>query len=259
MCKFIAERIITCQCTNENLGNSLTKRDFRLQNEIFIYKERLLGYKRDSRSTFHLFTSLPSIFATDDFTALLKCITKCKKAFDNYLEWATTIIIDNIYEIFAPDRNNDLFHILKEWYEKQDAMVKKSLLNGNISALMSCIEKLDVYDDSGVASRIAKAVSGVYLDNWGDDGFKDFKNNLSELKEEVEKLGNVKQEEKCELKFIGHDGTQIESYYEFADEGTGAVLRNILEDTLEEFDDLSENDRVSILLEMIEKIVRNKI
>lgn len=50
---------------------------------------------------------------------------------------------------------------------------------------MSCIEKLDVYDDSGVASRIAKAVSGVYLDNWGDDGFKDFKNDLSELKEEA--------------------------------------------------------------------------
>ena len=35
-------------------GFSFTKRESRLQNEIFIYKERLLGYKRDSRSTFHL-------------------------------------------------------------------------------------------------------------------------------------------------------------------------------------------------------------
>lgn len=240
-----------------NASNISNYKNQAIKNEMLGIKKLLQKVEYNPYEI--IFTSLPSIFATDDFTALLKCITKCKKAFDNYLEWATTIIIDNIYEIFAPDRNNDLFHILKEWYEKQDAMVKKSLLNGNISALMSCIEKLDVYDDSGVASRIAKAVSGVYLDNWGDDGFKDFKNNLSELKEEVEKLGNVKQEEKCELKFIGHDGTQIESYYEFADEGTGAVLRNILEDTLEEFDDLSENDRVSILLEMIEKIVRNKI
>ena len=56
VCKFIAERIITCQCTNENPGNSLTKRESRLQNEIFIYKERLLGYKRDSRSTFHQYS-----------------------------------------------------------------------------------------------------------------------------------------------------------------------------------------------------------
>ena len=38
MCKFIAERIITCQCTNENPGNSLTKRDFRLQSGNLVYK-----------------------------------------------------------------------------------------------------------------------------------------------------------------------------------------------------------------------------
>ena len=32
-------------------------------------------------------------------------------------------------------------------------------------------------------------------------------------------------------------------------------MRNILEDTLEEFEDLSVNDRVGILLEMIERII----
>lgn len=34
-------------------GFSFTKWESRLQNEIFIYKEGLLSYKRDSRSTFH--------------------------------------------------------------------------------------------------------------------------------------------------------------------------------------------------------------
>ena len=48
MCKFIAERIITCQCTNENLGNSLTKRDFRLQSGNLVYKMRFSFTKRDS-------------------------------------------------------------------------------------------------------------------------------------------------------------------------------------------------------------------
>ena len=57
------------------------------------------------------------------------------------------------------------------------------------------------------------------------------------------------------LSFTGSKGTKIERYYEKADEGTGTVLRNIIEDTLEEYDDLSVNDRVSILLEMIEKII----
>ena len=48
MCKFIAERIITCQCTNENLGNSLTKRNFRLQSGNLVYKMRFSFTKRDS-------------------------------------------------------------------------------------------------------------------------------------------------------------------------------------------------------------------
>ena len=34
-------------------GFSFTKWEIRLQNEIFIYKEGLLRYKRDSHSTFH--------------------------------------------------------------------------------------------------------------------------------------------------------------------------------------------------------------
>ena len=35
------------------MGFSFTKWESRLQNEIFIYKEGLLSYKRDSHSTFH--------------------------------------------------------------------------------------------------------------------------------------------------------------------------------------------------------------
>ena len=64
--KFIAERIITCQCTNENLGNSLTKRDFRLQSGNLVYKMRFSFTKRDSWVTngtlaLHFTDSIPTI------------------------------------------------------------------------------------------------------------------------------------------------------------------------------------------------------
>ena len=57
------------------------------------------------------------------------------------------------------------------------------------------------------------------------------------------------------MSFTGSNGKPIEKFYERVAEDTGIVLRNIIEDTLEEFDDLSVNDRVGILLEMIEKII----
>lgn len=59
-----------------------------------------------------------------------------------------------------------------------------------------------------------------------------------------------------ELKFIGRNGETIKKLYSYADENTGSILRNVIEDTLDEYDDLSVNDRVSILLEMIEKIIK---
>ena len=56
-----------------------------------------------------------------------------------------------------------------------------------------------------------------------------------------------------ELSFVRKNGEKITRYYECVDEGTGAILRNILSDTLEDFSDLSVNDKIAILLEMIEK------
>lgn len=58
------------------------------------------------------------------------------------------------------------------------------------------------------------------------------------------------------LSFTKKDGELFEKMYSYASESTGSVLRNIIEDTLEEYDDLSVNDRVAILLEMIEKITK---
>ncbi len=56
-----------------------------------------------------------------------------------------------------------------------------------------------------------------------------------------------------ELSCVGKSGKTITRYYEPISEGKGAILKNILSDTLDDFSDLSVNDKVAILLEMIEK------
>ena len=120
---------------------------------------------------------------------------------------------------------------------------------------MSCIEKLDVYSDIDVAQKIVKSVTNVYIENWIDNAYEDFISELAIIKSDVEQIKEEKTEGKLLLTFTGSKGNQIKRYYEKVDEGTGTVLRNIIEDTLDEYDDLSVNDRVGILLEMIEKII----
>jgi len=55
--KFIAERIITYLCVNENPGILLTKREFHLQTGNPGYKTGVLYYKWDSRLTIYLISA----------------------------------------------------------------------------------------------------------------------------------------------------------------------------------------------------------
>ena len=202
-----------------------------------------------------LFVNIPEEFGTTDLTSTYKAIVECKNSFETYLQWAIERTISGIYAIWDERKKIDLYHLLKEWYEKQSELSKQGLHSGGVTNLMSCIEKLDVYADEDVAQKLVKSVTNVYIENWLDDAYKCFVADLKSIKCEVEQIREEKSEGKLLLSFVNSKGEKIEKYYEKADEGTGTVLRNIIEDTLEEYGDISVNDRVAILLEMIEKII----
>lgn len=202
-----------------------------------------------------LFVNIPNEFGTKDLESTLKALKECKNALEKYLQWAIDRTINGIYQLWDERRKQDLYHLLKEWYEKQSELSKQGLHSGGVTNLMSCIEKLDVYADEDVAQKLVKAVTNVYVENWFDNAYENFALELGQVKTEVEQIREEKAEGKLLLSFVGSKGNTIERYYEKADEGTGTILRNVIEDTLEEYDDLSVNDRVAILLEMIEKII----
>jgi len=121
---------------------------------------------------------------------------------------------------------------------------------------MSAIETLDVYSDMEVARKVVKSVTDVYIENWNSGALDDFCVELKSVKLEIESIRDEASTGEMTLSFTRRNGEPFEKTYSHADESTGSVLRNIIEDTLEEYDDLSVNDRVSILLEMIEKITK---
>ena len=202
-----------------------------------------------------VFDTLPKELSAGSYQEAYTKIVNCKNSYDMYLSWVITLAVSKVYDTFDRKRKNDLYHVLKEWYEQQSKLSKQGLHSGRITNFMSCIEKLDVYDDAEVAKRVVKALSDIYIENWNDGALDEFSQALSAVKAEVETIHDEKNEGQRRLTFVGKNGKVIEKYYEAVDERTGAILRNILEDTLDEFDDLSVNDRVGILLEMIEKVI----
>lgn len=203
-----------------------------------------------------LFVDFPDAFGTNSLEDTFVMLDECKTYFDDYFTWIEDQAIAAIYDIWDPKRKQELYHTLKEWYGKQSKRSKQGLYDGRTTNFMSCLEMLDVYSNQDVASKIVKAVTDVYIENWNTGSLEEFTDALANVKRDIESIRDEAASGELELTFIGRNGETISKLYSHADEGTGSVLRNIIEDALEEYDDLSVNDRVSILLEMIEKIIK---
>ena len=203
-----------------------------------------------------LFVEFPEAFETESLEDTYRIIDECKTYYDDYFQWIEEQAIEVVYNIWNNKKKQDLFHTLKEWYEKQSKRSKQGLYDGRMTNFMSCLESLDVYSNPDVAGKIVKAVTDVYMENWTEGSIEEFANALDGVKKEIESIRDEASAGELELTFTGRNGETISKLYSHADESTGSVLRNIIEDTLEEYEDLSVNDRVSILLEMIEKIIR---
>lgn len=203
-----------------------------------------------------LFVDFPDAFDTDSLEDTYKMLDESKTYFDDYFSWIEQQAISTIYDIWEPKRKQDLYHTLKEWYDKQSKRSKQGLYDARMTNLMSCIDSLNVYSNEDVASKIVKAVTDVYIENWNTGSLEEFSEALVNTKKDIEAVHDGASTGEFELLFTGRNGEEISRLYSHADESTGSVLRNIIEDTLEEYDDLSVNDRVSILLEMIEKIIK---
>lgn len=221
-----------------------------------LVKIRKLLQKVDFNPYEELFIKIPEIFHTeDDLEATYILIDKCKTAFDDYFDWVLQIATAGTCKVFATRKRQELYHVVSEWHENQSVISKSGLHGGRITNLMSTIDNLNVYNDTEVTKKLIKAVTDVYIENWHDSSYQDYIQALQSVKQEVEGLKDQKTDNKLKLSFVGKNGNTIEKYYEPVTESTGTVLRNIIEDTLEEYNDLSINDRVAILLEMIEKVI----
>lgn len=202
-----------------------------------------------------IFVELPHAFAIeDDLARVAELLSELKLKLAGFYNWITQKAVSRTIEVFDKSGKRDLNHTLNEWYEKQSTIAKQGLHSNEITGLMNIIADNKSFDDGELVKKVVHAVTDMYLDSWNDTTIEEYIDTLQQVKEQIEKMddscssvGNL------ELSFVGKSGETITRYYEHVSEGTGAILKNILSDTLEDFSDLSVNDKVAILLEMIEK------
>lgn len=203
-----------------------------------------------------IFKLIPKAFNTEtEYDLCIEELNNLKNKLNDYYSWLEQKVIKTTIEVFDRKTKEDLHHTLKNWYAKQSGMAKQGLHSYQVTGLMSCIDDLKTFDDSEIIQRVVKVVSEIYIDSWNDNSYDEYIEKLLSVKQEIESITDVKDEGKLGLSFVGSDGKTIQKFYNSVDESTGSILRNILEDTLEDFSELSVNDKVALLLEAIEKVI----
>lgn len=132
-----------------------------------------------------LFVEFPEAFGTDSLEETFKVIDDCKTCYDDYFRWIEEQAITAIYGLWDRKRKQDLYHTLKEWYDKQSKRSKMGLYDGRMTNFMSCLEGLDVYSDQDVASKVVKWFDDESIRTLDDDFLKKVKNGVSPFKAEV--------------------------------------------------------------------------
>lgn len=132
-----------------------------------------------------LFVEFPEAFGTESLEETFNVIDDCKTRYDDYFRWIEEQAIKAIYDLWDKKRKQNLYHTLKEWYDKQGKRSKMGLYDGRMTNFMSCLEGMDVYSDQDVASKVVKAVTDVYMENWNTGSLEEFVEALTSVKNEV--------------------------------------------------------------------------
>jgi len=245
----------------------LCTRNFRVQpgylEDNVLYGEilsvRSLLQKADANPYEVIFNEIPSILHTENsYKKTIKSIKGIKKALETHLDsWLKEITVETI-KVFNKNKTDDLHHILKQWYDKQSQMSKRKVTNSKATGLMSCIVGLNVFDDCEITRKLARIITGAYIENWSDETKKIYLAGLQETKAEIEqtKADFFDGENGGEFSFINSKGETITRCYERASENNGTIMRSLIEEALDAYSDMvSTNEQVAILVEMLERLL----
>lgn len=110
-----------------------------------------------------------------------------------------------------------------------------------------------------IVEHLSKAVLDIYMEDWRDESLKQYEEELARLKAEIEHIGMEQSESGSRqmIEFTGSDGKKVKKFYEAEDDSTSYFLKNAMEEAMEEFgDSLEVNQKVAVLVQMIEKLTK---
>ena len=215
-----------------------------------------------------LFEKLPEAFGYRDFNeGLAENIENAKNYYDGKIAELKVELIKQTKEIFSIAANRaklkrtSLSSVIKDWCETLDLHVFEQLFENGTNKCLGLFKEV-TNDEETFVARLAKAATGLRVEDWDDDTLERFKENLAMYKKTAEEFQSSESEcedsaeSTYEIKFRSDDGSsEVKRFDRVETSKRGKLLYNSI---LFEIDSMgysiSEQEKRQILMDILKKM-----
>lgn len=188
-------------------------------------------------------------------------IKSCKQELDHAKDELIKRVIREIHNIFAAAEGMSLNTLLTEWYESLSKNTVQNLFANNENAVLKLISTV-TNDERMFAERIAKAVTGLRIDDWNNSILEQFIASLQQFKatvEEFDSTADQRQETKrkqYKIITINENGEEEVKSFDRVEYSRRAELlyRDITGAISDMGQSISEQEKRQVLFEILESL-----
>jgi len=239
------------------VGNGEKSKPLDKQIKSFINSLKQL----DNNPREYLLVKLFSIFKiTEVSTNILNIIESTKNEFDDAISNLITVLIIDVKTIFtAKQKKSTLTSVLKDWYETLSDDTLQHLFPQNENRILDLMKALS-NDENTVIQRLAKAVTGLRIEDWGNDTIKLFITQLQKFKQTVEEYNSKNNKtntstDEYKLTFKADGEEIVKSFSKTKYSPKAKLLLNEITNAIEEMGEaVSEQEKRQVLIDVLQKL-----
>jgi DNA-binding Lrp family transcriptional regulator len=215
----------------------------------------------DNNPREYLLVKLFSIFKITEVSAnILNIIESTKSEFDNAIPNLITTLIADVKSIFmAKQKKATLTSVLKDWCETLSKDTLQHLFPQNENRILDLMKALS-NDESAIIQRLAKAVTGLRIEDWSNDTIKLFITQLQKFKQIVEdynikKNNSIINTDEYKLTFKADGEEVVKSFSKAKYSPKAKLLLNEITSAIEEMGEaVTEQEKRQVLIDVLQKL-----
>ena len=230
------------------------------------YKAMIRVIKQNIGSYEFLFVKLPAELGQQEFNAnIADTIKLAKDYYDGALDKLRDKLITDTREIFSEGRRvqkrSSLSSVIKDWCERLDVSVFDQLFDNGADRCIGFLREV-TNDEITFIERLAKLVTDLRIEDWGEKTIDQFEETLREYKATAEEFDGGANTSIAEdssayaLTFIDDKGKTVTKRFERVKQSKRGdlLLNNILSDIESMGHSISEQEKRQILMEVLKKM-----